>query len=161
MIFDRTHVHLTVPARETRRTPHDARTLGGLGAPVNEEDIREPRVEKHATSDLGAEVSHGCLEQRLLWQKKNLIIEIAVKEEHISILQDGLDNWTTLTESARKKLGRYHTHDDILRTLICEVSSLRRLKYEIDWVDHVLLHEKNPTRGVTHVKTHNSQGKRG
>ena len=161
MIFDRTHVHLIVPARETRRTPHDASTLSGLGAPADEEDIREPRVEKHATSDLGAEVAHGCSAQLLLWQKKNLIIEIAVKEEHISILQDGLDNWTTLTESARKKLGRYHTHDDILRTLICEVSSLRRLKYEIDWVDHVLLHEKNPTRGVTRVKTHNPQGERG
>ena len=60
----------------------------------------------------GSVLEDGDLETTLCRQK-TLIKEIALTEAHIESLRNGLKNWITLTDAARKMLGRYHTQEDI------------------------------------------------
>ena len=71
-----------------------------------------------------------------LRKQKTLIKEIALTEAHIESLRNGLSNWITLTEAARKMLGRYHTEEDISRTLRRQEAILRFLKAEINCVEY-------------------------
>ena len=61
---------------------------------------------------------------------------IALKERYISQLRNILDNWITMTGSARQMLGRYHTQDESRGALSYQENSLRNLKYEINYVEY-------------------------
>ena len=71
-----------------------------------------------------------------LRQKNALIKDIAQTEGHIQSLKDGLENWSALTDAARKMLGRYHTQDDIKRTLTRQEMVLCLLKTEVNCLEH-------------------------
>ena len=71
-----------------------------------------------------------------LRKQKTLIKEIALTEAHIESLRDGIKNWNTLTDAARKMLGRYHTQEDISRTLRRQEAFLRFLRSEINCAEY-------------------------
>ena len=87
-----------------------------------------------------------------LRKRKALSESIASTEEHIESLQDGLNNWSDLTDAARKMLGKYHTEDDIIRTLSREKMALSILRSEINCVEYKIerfRRRENSTRGPT------------
>ena len=89
-----------------------------------------------------------------LRKQKTLIKEIALTEAHIKSLRDGIKNWNTLTDAARKMLGRYHTQDDINRTLTRQEMVLCLLKTEVNCVDYkieLFRRGENLTRAPTCV----------
>ena len=83
----------------------------------------------------GSVLEDGDLETTLCRQK-TLIKEIALTEAHIESLRDGIKNWNTLTDAARKMLWRYHTQEDILGTLSLEKANLRDLRAEMNCVEY-------------------------
>ena len=83
----------------------------------------------------GSVLEDGDLETTLCRQK-TLIKEIALTEAHIESLRNGLKNWITLTDAARKMLGRYHTQEDISRTLRRQEAFLRFLRSEINCAEY-------------------------
>ena len=99
----------------------------------------------------GPVLEDGDLETALR-RRKTLIKEIALTEAHIESLRNGLNNWITLTDAARKMLGRYHTQEDISRTLRRQEAFLRFLRSEINCVEYKIerfRRRENSTRGPT------------
>ena len=84
-----------------------------------------------------------------LRQKNALIKDIAQTEGHIQSLKDGLENWSALTDAARKMLGRYHTQDDIKRTLTRQEMVLCLLKTEVNCTEYKI---ERFRRGENHTQ---------
>ena len=84
-----------------------------------------------------------------LRKQKTLIKEIALTEAHIESLQSGLRNWSALTDDARKMLGKYHTQDDIRRTLTRQEMVLCLLKTEVNCTEYKI---ERFRRGENHTQ---------
>ena len=111
---------------------NDTHPSGEPRASVSVDVLGEPpmqRVNKFDYADYESMVA-------ALRKQKTLIKEIALTEAHIKSLRDGIKNWNTLTDAARKMLGRYHTQDEIRGALSYQENSLRNLKYEINYVEY-------------------------
>ena len=111
---------------------NDTHPSGEPRASVSVDVLGEPpmqRVNKFDYADYEGMVA-------ALRKQKTLIKEIALTEAHIESLRDGIKNWNTLTDAARKMLGRYHTQEDILGTLSLEKANLRDLRAEMNCVEY-------------------------
>ena len=139
MAFDHTDMYLTVPAWNMCC---ETSTLGDPAASANEQDLCLCQQLKEYVKTLVATRDHGVLasyERRLAVasrKQEDLMNAIALKERYISQLRNILDNWITMTGSARQMLGRYHTREDILGTLRYEEDALRLLRYRINSVGY-------------------------
>ena len=132
---------LIVPAQAKTVVSYEGHPSGEHKASVDEEALDNSSMEHakrlpHCPFHDEALVLEGGTLDAVLRKQKALIREMALTQTHIQSLRDGLDNWVTLTEAARKMLGKYHTRDDILRTLSREEVNLDILKSYINCIEY-------------------------
>ena len=142
---------LIVPAQKKKCMSIDIHPSNGPTASASAEVLDDPLNDltvQDCVSDDGSMVSDGALvvddvlvvkDGRLkaaLRKQRALIKEMALTEAHIKSLRDGLNNWSNLTETARKMLGRYHTRAEIRMTLSLQEASLVRVKSEMNCIEY-------------------------
>ena len=148
---------LLVPAQKICM-PDDTHPASAPTAPVSVEVLGDPPMQQVKRLECKfrdkALAEDGEDLDAALRQRNTLIKDIAQTEGHIQSLRDGLKNWFALTDADRKMLGRYHTQDDINRTLTRQEMVLCLLKTEVNCVDYkieLFRRGENLTRAPTCV----------
>ena len=143
---------MLVPVQKTC-IPEDTQPSSGPRALINVEVIGDP-LDQHVKG-LEREFHHKALAEEKegleaeLRKRNTLIKDIATTEAHIESLQSGLRNWSALTDDARKMLGKYHTQDDIRRTLTRQEMVLCLLKTEVNCTEYKI---ERFRRGENHTQ---------
>ena len=136
IMFDHTDINSIV----TASVASDIGALGDPGASVNQE-VPHLHLKEDVTKTT-APRSHRVLswyEERMTiasQKQGRLASAIVLKEGYVASLRSCLLHWAAITESTLQMLGRYHTEEDISRTLRRQEAILRFLKAEINCVEY-------------------------